>query len=63
LVPATAWQKKEFRKYFAKVENFEQFRCIVHLLLQAPTLEITKLLQEEIVLWLKDIGEARASSW
>ncbi len=32
-------------------------------LLQAPTIAITKMLQKEIVLWLTEVGEARAATW
>jgi hypothetical protein len=60
---AIAWQKKAFRKYFDKVENFEEFHCHAQRLLQAPTMALTRLLQKEIVLWLTEVGEARAASW
>ncbi len=56
---AIAWQKKVFRKYFDKVEKFERFQCMAHRLLQAPTVEIPR----DIVVWLSEVGEARASTW
>jgi hypothetical protein len=49
-----AWKKKVLKKYFDKVEIYELFQCILHRLLQAPTVEITRMLQ-----WLSEVGEAR----
>jgi hypothetical protein len=60
---AIAWQKKSFRKYFDKVENYEKFHCFAQRLLQAPTIAITRMLQKEIVLWLTKVEEARAAAW
>jgi hypothetical protein len=54
---------KAFRKYFDKVEIYERFQCIAHRRLQAPTVEITRMLQKDIVLCLSEVGEARAASW
>ncbi len=45
------------------MENFEQFHCYAQRLLQAPTIAITRLPQKEIVLWLTEVGEARAAAW
>ncbi len=36
---------------------------MAHSLLQAPTVEITIMLQSDIVVWLSQVGEARASVW
>jgi hypothetical protein len=36
---------------------------MAHCLLQAPTVEITRILQRDIVVWLSEVSEARASSW
>ncbi len=33
---------------------------MAHGLLQAPTVEITRMLQRDIIVWLSDVGEARA---
>ncbi len=60
---AVAWQKKAFRKYFDKAENYERFQCMAHRLLQTPTVAITRMLQRDIVVWLSEVGEARASTW
>jgi hypothetical protein len=49
-----AWKKKVLKKYFDKVEIYELFQCIVYWLLQAPTVEITRMLQ-----WLSEVREAR----
>jgi hypothetical protein len=32
-------------------------------LLEAPTVEITRLLQDSIEKWLRDIGKTRAADW
>jgi hypothetical protein len=32
-------------------------------LLQAPTVEITRMLQRDIVVWLSEVREARVSTW
>ena len=47
------------------MENYEKFHCYAQRLLQAPTIAITRLLQnlKEIVLWLTEVGEARAATW
>ncbi len=34
-----------------------------HRMLQAPTVEITRMLQSDIVVWLSEVREARASVW
>ena len=36
---------------------------MAHCLLQAPTVETTLMLQRDIVVWLSEVGEARASTW
>jgi hypothetical protein len=36
---------------------------MAQLLHKAPTVEITRILQKDIVLWLAEEGEARASTW
>jgi hypothetical protein len=36
---------------------------MAHSLLLAPTVEITRMLQSDIVVWLSEVGEARASVW
>ncbi len=36
---------------------------MAHRLLQALTVAITSMLQRNIVVWLSEVGEARASAW
>ncbi len=36
---------------------------MAHCLLQAPTVEITRMLQSDIVVWLSEVGKARALVW
>ena len=57
------WKKKQFRKYFDKEENFTLFHQHAHRLLEAPTIPITRLLQDAIHNWLTEIKEARAAQW
>jgi hypothetical protein len=45
------------------VENYEKFHCYAQSILEAPTMDLTRLLQKEIVLWLTEVGEARAAAW
>ena len=45
------------------MENYEKFHCYAQRLLQAPTIAMTRLLQKEIVVWLTEVGEARAATW
>ena len=60
---AISWAKKSFRKYFNSQENYELFHQFADRLLQAPTIPITRLLQNDIVLWLESAEESRAASW
>ncbi len=45
------------------MENYEKFHCYAQRLLQAPTIALTRLLQQEIVVWLTEVEEARAAIW
>jgi hypothetical protein len=56
------WRKKVFGNYFDKMENFELHR-IDHRLLHAPTVKITRLIQEDKMEWLDEIGESLAFKW
>ena len=60
---AIAWKKKAFRKYFESPANWIQFHKFTHRLLEAPTLGVTELIQDEIVEWLKEIKEMQAATW
>ncbi len=60
---AIAWCKKTFRKYFDSEDNFTEFHKLTHRLLEAPTVEITRLLQDSIENWLREKGEIRAADW
>ena len=60
---AIAWRKKTFRKYFDSEDNFTEFHKLTHRLLEAPTVEITRLLQDSIEEWLREKGELRAAEW
>ena len=60
---AIAWRKKSFRKYFDGVSNWIAFHKLAHRLLEAPTVAITHLIQDEIVEWLGEIKETRARDW
>ena len=60
---AIAWRKKSFRKYFDSVDNWIAFHKLAHRLLEAPTVEITHLIQDEIVQWLGEKKEKRAQEW
>ncbi len=52
---AIAWKKKAFHKYFESPANWIQFYKYTHRLLEAPTLGVTELIQDEIVEWLREI--------
>ncbi len=58
---AIAFKKKSFRKYFILEENFNWFTQVVQRHLEAPTIEITRLLQAMIVQELIGRGEQEAA--
>ncbi len=60
---AIAFKKKSFRKYFLIEENFIWFSQVVQRHLDAPTIEITRLLQAMIVQELINRGEQVAAEW
>jgi len=60
---AISWSKKSFRKYCKKIANFELFHQHVARLLTAPTIELTRLLQDDIVQWLHSAREHCAAEW
>ena len=58
------WRKKTFRKYFDSEDNFTEFHKVAHRLLEAPTVAITRMLQDMIEDWLRyELGETRAADW
>jgi hypothetical protein len=60
---AIAFQKKSFKKYFTKTENYELFHQHATRILKAPTVKIKDLIQADIVEWLETAGEFLAASW
>ena len=50
-----------YRKHLDKDVNFTQLHKTAHSLLEAPTVEVTCLIHDEIVLCLAEIGERSAS--
>ncbi len=58
-----AWRKKLFRKNFGKEEAYIQFHLLLACSLEAPRESIAELIQEELVVWLKDVGEQQAAEW
>ena len=61
--PAIANKRKSFLKKFSKLENWEWFHQVVHRLFEAPTIPITRLIQQKIVSDLEARGEARTAKW
>ncbi len=58
------WRKKIFRKYFDSEENYTEFHKKAYRLLEAPTVDITRMLQDMIEEWLRVVvEEKRAASW
>jgi hypothetical protein len=57
------WRKKLFRKNFGKEEAYIQFHLLLACSLEAPGESIAELIQEELVVWLKDVGEQQAAEW
>ena len=56
--------QKTFRKYFDSEDSFTEFHKVAHRLLEAPTVAITRMLQDMIEDWLRDeLGETRAADW
>ncbi len=60
---AIAWRKKTFRTYFDSEDNFTKFNKLTHSLLEAPTVELPRLLQDSIENWLREKGEILAADW
>jgi hypothetical protein len=60
---AIAWRKKSFRKYFDKEENFIKFHQLLARSMEAPTESMASLIQDEIIVWLNDVGEKGAARW
>ena len=58
-----AWRKKAFRKYFDSEEHFTEFHKMAHKLLEAPTVDIARVVQAHIVDWLRSVKETHASKW
>ena len=63
LASAIAFKKKSFRKYFIIEENYIWFSQVLQRHLEAPTIEITRLLQAMIVQELINRGEQGAAEW
>jgi hypothetical protein len=58
------WRKRSFRKYFVSEDNYTEFHKKAHRLLEAPTIAITRKLQDMIEDWLRnDLEETRAADW
>ena len=58
------WRKRSFRKYFDSEDNYTEFHKKAHRLLEAPTIAITRKLQDMIEDWLRnDLKETRAADW
>ena len=62
-VAAISWAKRAFRLKFDKEEWFIKFHQLIARLLVAPTIQIASLIQDQIVVWLEDVKEGRASKW
>ena len=63
LASAIAFKKKSFRRYFIIEENYIWFSQVIQRHLEAPTIEITRLLQAMIVQELINRGEQEAAEW
>ena len=63
MCPAIAYKRKSFLKKFSKLENWEWFHQVVHRLFEAPTIPITRLIQQKIVSDLEARGEGKAAKW
>ena len=57
------WRKRAFRKYFDSEDNYTEFHKEAYRLLEAPTVAITRMLQDMIEEWLRDLEETRAAAW
>jgi hypothetical protein len=58
------WRRRAFHKYFESEDNYTEFHKKAHRLLEAPTITITRKLQEMIEDWLRnDLQETRAADW
>ena len=60
---AIAFKKKSFRKHFEVDEHWEWFHRVISRLLEAPTIEITRLIQQMIESELRIMGEIKAANW
>ena len=60
---AIAFKKKSFRRYFEEEENYIWFHQVIARLVDAPTIEITRLIQGNIVAELHARDEHRAAVW
>jgi hypothetical protein len=56
---ATAWRNKSLLKYFEKEEIYIKFHQLLAHLLEGPMEAIAALVQEGIIVWLKDVKEQR----
>ena len=56
-------EEASFRAYFDVVDNFEWFHRVIQRMLEAPTVEITRMLQSKIIAELRLRGELRAAAW
>jgi hypothetical protein len=64
LLIGISWRKRAFRKYFDSEENYTEFHKKAHRLLEAPTVAITRKLQDMIEDWLRNVlKETRAADW
>ena len=54
---AIAYKRKSFFKKFNKTENWEWFHQVLHRLFEAPTVPITRLIQEKIISDLEARGD------
>ncbi len=58
------WRRRAFRKYFDSEDNYTEFHKRTSRLLEAPTIAITRKLQDMIEDWLRDeLKERRDADW
>jgi hypothetical protein len=59
LLIGIGWNKRAFRKYFDSEDNYTEFHKKTHRLQEAPTIAITRRLQEMIEDWLRNVVKKR----
>jgi hypothetical protein len=60
---AIAWKKKAYRSKFKSEENYVEFTKLTTRLLNAHTPVLAMNIQDDIVTWLRDVGEDEAADW